>query len=450
MSLDLLLLLLVAAGATAMAIWSLRSRDGMYQFPFLASAVYIGWILPPAIGLCNNTSIPDGSYAAMMFMALLCLIAIFAAQEMPLKPRPVRPLEYDEKALMLGSAGLTVFGAFFAFMISSLPPEALVGQWSGPATIYLFLAHAQYYGFAIALSLLLRNFTWPLCLIAVFNLYFFLAAIVIGGRRGVTMEVGLIILTALWFERRIVLRRWQMLIAVVIGTLAFNSIGMYRALVFENSQLGYGSNEWRLPTLDRVLSLDYLGTLSSFAESGSEELRNAAVFISAKIESGNYNLGAGYWNDLVFHYVPGQLVGFDLKSSIMFQPDNDAYNVYFYEAQLGMTSTGLYDSFAAFGYFGALAFFLIGIMLRRYYTLSMVGDFRAKLLYGLLISTAMESITHSTSWFFSYMPQVFLFVLPVLAMAQARSKQIRNTQAYPRNSARDAVYSGRPRMGRLP
>jgi hypothetical protein len=435
--LDTFLLLLVAASTTAMAIWSLRSRDGMLQFPFLASAVYLGWILPPAIGLANNYAIPEGSYSAMMLMAFLCLVAIFAAQEIQLRPRPVRSLEYDKNTLMLGSAGLTVFGAYFAYMISSLPPEMLQGQWSGPATIYLFLQHAQYYGFAIALILLLRNFTWPVFCIVAFNAYFFLWTI-IAGRRGPIMEVGLIILTALWFERRIVLSRWLIVVAVVVGSLVFNSIEQYRRIITAN---GGG-----LPSLEQVLSVDYLGTMGQYIESGSEETKNSAVFTAAKIQTGNYNLGAGYWNDLVFHYVPAQLLGADFKNSLMIPLDDDAYYVYFYTAVLGMNSSGFYDSFAAFWYFGALVFFVICMMMRRYYQSAMAGDFRAKLLYGLLISTAMESITHTTSWFFAYLPQVFVFVLPVLAIARLRSKQIliSNLRAHLTNLA---TGNGRPRMG---
>jgi hypothetical protein len=413
--LDTFLLLLVAAATTAMAILSLRSRDGMLQFPFLASAVYLGWVLPPAIGLCNSNSIPDGSYSAMMLMALLCVIAIFAAQKIRLRSRLVRSLEYDQNALMLGSAGLSIFGVYFWYELSLLPPEAFVGQMSGVGTIYIFLQHTQFYGFAIAFFLLLRKFSWPRLLVVAFNSYCFLF-VIIAGRRGPIMEIGLIILTALWFERRIAVRRWQILVGFVVVTLLFNSIHEYRRL--------FQLNNGEFPSLEQVLNIDYLETVSKFTDSGSEETRNTAFYTAAKIRTGNYNLGAFYWNDLVFHYVPGQLVGFDFKNSLMFPVEDDAYYMYFYLGLKGMNSSGFYDSFAAFWYFGALVFFAICMLMRRYYESAMAGDFRAKLLYGLLISTAMESITHSTAWFFSYVPQVLIFVLPVLAIARFRAKQV--------------------------
>jgi hypothetical protein len=372
----------------------------------------------------------------MMLMAFLCLIAIFTAQNIRLRPRLVRCLEYDQNTLMLASAGLSIFGAYFWFAVIAAPIETINGQMTGVVTIYLFFQHAQFYGFAIALFLLLRKFSWPLLVIVALNFWFFLM-LIIGGRRGPTMEVALIVLTALWFERRIAARRWQIVTGFVAVTLLFNSIGEYRRVLAQNNG--------EPPSLEQVLNIDYLGTISDFTDAGSDEAKNTAFYIAAKMKTGNYNLGVAYWNDLVFHYVPGQLLGFDFKNSLMFPLEDDAYYVYMYKGIMGINSSGFYDSFASFWYFGALVFFLICMMMRRYYESAMAGDFRAKLLYALLISTAMESITHATAWFFSYVPQVLIFVLPVLAIARFRAKQVRiaDFRAQALNLARG---SGPPRM----
>ena len=420
MNFDFPLLVLVTLAALAVAVWGLLQPDGMLRYPFLASTVYLGWFLPQAIGLSEEAWLPVGGYSILMFMALLCLLGIYSADKVRLRPGRAQLWEYDERKLLLGSVGLTAFGTFFAFMISSLPPEMLSGAWTGVATIYLFMAKAQYFGFAVAFLLLLRSFSKLALLVAMFNMYFFLFAIFIGGRRGVALEISLIILTALWFERRIMLPRLMIIALAVIGSLLFNSIGQYRSLTYRGSKLGYGAGEWSIPSINEIRSIDYIGTLESFAATGSNEVSNAIYYISAVNNSSDFNFGGTYWNDLLFRYVPGQLLGIDFKQSLMLQLYDSTSPIFAYERQIGTTYTGFFDSFSAFWYFGAFSFFLIGIIMRRLYERAMMDDFHGKLFYGLLIAVAMHAVTHSTSWFFVYLPQVFLFVLPVLWMARRR------------------------------
>ena len=76
MAIFLLGLLVVTAGA--MIAWGLWERDRIYQFPTLAGVAWLGYIVPQAIGVLNNSrSVPrrvllDGGLELALFMSALC------------------------------------------------------------------------------------------------------------------------------------------------------------------------------------------------------------------------------------------------------------------------------------------------------------------------------------------------------------------------------------------
>jgi hypothetical protein len=76
------------------------------------------------------------------------------------------------------------------------------------------------------------------------------------------------------------------------------------------------------------------------------------------------------------------------------------------------------DAFGSFWYFGAIKFFLVAVLLRRYYRSAMLGSVPAQLFYMLLLTPGMLSITHYTQSILSAWVHLAIFLIPVLMWAR--------------------------------
>lgn len=400
----------------------LRRAGHVYQFPFLAGAVMLGWVAPQAIGLLGDPRLPEGALARTLGMATLCAAAIYLGHRW--RPRPFAAFDwsFSQRRLLYVAASLSVVGGYFAWKIRGLPEEMVVGAWQGLPVAYLFFAKLQYYAFALAAVLFARTGSRAALVIALFNFAFFLQPLFIGARRGVIIEVGLIVLLAAWFGRRWTVPRPAMVAAVAVGTLFVFSIGQYRGTVYEAGQ--YGGHAWRVPTVQEVLSIDYVGTFQQVLNEGANELRNAAYDIAATGRTLSFNFGAAYWNDLVQDFIPRQVVGAAFKESLKFPLPDVAYQVYGHVPHTGTTHTGFADSFRAFGYPGALVFFAIAWFMRSLYEAGLRGHLIAQVLYMVLITDSLLAITHNTGWFVTGLMHVTVFVLPALYLARRRRRTV--------------------------
>ena len=97
----------------------------------------------------------------------------------------------------------------------------------------------------------------------------------------------------------------------------------------------------------------------------------------------------------------------------------------------GSTPTGLSDSFQSFWYFGAMIFYIIGLVMSRWYRAAIRGNVIAQITVLLIVTPSLHAITHSTHWFFVYFVQLAAFLLPVVFLARIR-KPLKPTSDTPR------------------
>lgn len=406
-------------------LWGLTRPNRIYELPFLAGAVLLGWVMPQAVGLLGDPRLPEGALARTLAMATLCALALYAGYRIRPRPLPWADWRFSKRRLLYAAAGLSVLGAYFQWKIRALPDEMLVGRWQGLPVAYLFFAKVQIYGLALAAVLFTRTRSrWALAIV-LFDLAFWAQLLLIGARRGLIVEFGLIALLAAWFGWRRSLPRPAMIAALAVGTLFVFSVGQYRATVYGGAayQGSYGSRTWHIPTVQEVLSIDYLGTFQQVLNEGAGELRNAAYDITATRETLAFDYGRGYWNELVQDFIPRQLVGEKFKESLKFPLPELAYQVYGHVPHTGTTHTGFADSFGAFGYLGALVFFAIAWLMRSLYGAALRGGLAAQLAYMLLITDALHAITHGTSWFLTNLIHLAVFGVPVLMYARWRPRR---------------------------
>lgn len=404
-----LLLVVFAAECAALLYWGLLRRERLYQFPFLAGATFVGWMLPQLVGLSNNEFLPAGALNKTLLMAILCAAMCYLGYVLNRRPLQAWSWTFDDTRLLYSAAVLSVTGAYFFFAIGRLPEElTAVAQWTGIPTVYAFFAYLLSYGFAVALVAYLRRPSKPALLVILFDCLFYLDRMVIHGRRAEIVAFSVMVLLALWFQRGLVLPRTVVVAGLLGGTLLINSIGDYRAAML--SEEG--------PLWCDIASIDYLANLKSLFTEGGDELTNAVYNIEAVDRTHDFDFGLYHWNAMVFSYIPAQFLGQDFKDSLMIELSNPAYTEFLYDPHTGTTPTGLSDAFGSFWYFGSLKFFLIGFVMSRLYRGAQRGHLAAQVLLMVTMTPALHTITHSTHWLLKEWPQIFVFLLPALYFAK--------------------------------
>ncbi|MFE0756600.1 hypothetical protein ACFW16_21735 [Inquilinus sp. NPDC058860] len=391
----------------ALMIQGLRRRGGIYGFPFLAGATFLGFIVPQMVGLAHDRFLPVGAFEQTAVFTILCAVMCGVGWAAGDRPATGFRWMFDEKRLLYVAAGMSLLGAYFYFALSRLPAEARMSTMpTGTAVMYLFFARMLTYGFMLSVLCFGRRPSRIALAIALFDSLFVIDRILMGGKRGEFIEFGMAILLVAWFQRGWVLPRTLAVGAVLLAILGLNSIGDYR----NNTRQQNG------PTIEGVSSIDVLGNFRTVLQNGGPEMRNAIYLMDAQSKAQDWDYGIYHWNVLVWNFVPAQLVGQTFKQSLVI-PTFDDRN---YVPDLGSTETGMADAFGSFYYLGAFKFFLVAYFLSRVYRAACSGWALAQIIYILCIAPGMLTVTHHTQWVPSTLVHFALLFLPCLLFARIR------------------------------
>jgi hypothetical protein len=123
------------------------------------------------------------------------------------------------------------------------------------------------------------------------------------------------------------------------------------------------------------------------------------VISKVKTTSG-YERGVAYWDEVIWRFVPAQIVGRDLKNFLTTSKDEGIGNslpVTGYSIQRGSTMTGMGDRFIQFGYLECLFFLLPASLFKTLWQAAQTPDGAfAQLLHIGTITSAMRAVTHQT------------------------------------------------------
>jgi len=411
----LLLLTLLAALCAWLLFAGFRKPKLMVQYPFLASAVFTGWVLPQIIGISNNTYLPAGALVKTLLMTLLCLTAIYLGDIANKKPFCSFNWRFSQRRLLIASTALSIGGAYFFYKVGLLREEVTSnhgGAWTGIITIYVFFASMLTFGLVLALlAYLQRPNRWAF-LIILFDGMFYFHRIILLGRRQAAAELFVILALACWFRWRRLPPRWVVGVVLVVGTLWVNSVGEYRHEMMSR----YGTG------LQGASKIDFVGNFRNIFNGGGKELTNAAYDIEATDRLSSFDFGLSHWNGFVRAYIPGQIIGHDVKKDIMADLGDAAYRVFYYVPHTGTTHTGMSDAFLSFWYFGAIKFFVIAYIMSRLCRAANQGHMVAQMLLMLVFVGGLESITHGTDRFFMAWPKIIAFLSPALWYAKVKLK----------------------------
>lgn len=408
------LLFFVNAGLTAIILLDGASKkSGYLQIPFLFAVIYAAWFLPQVAVLLYDNSLPPYGVARLMAMSALCLSAVWLGWFRGAEKRTVVRQTAMSERLVWAAAFLTMFAIAVRLAILSQPDDVrAASQWSGPITILALLSNVGAVALILSLGLATQKPTYVSIGLALTNVSFYVAPLIISFRRSNTFEFVFAILLALFFLRSWTVPRYLSLLGVAVAFAFINNVGELRFLGGAYSMNAEGRVEARIPDLSDVISIDWFNFKKIEDAKYISEARNAVIYMDAVDMEGVLSLGAELWNRLVFAYVPGQIVGFDLKMDLMLGESlsSIALRRSGYVALVGTTATGFSHLYSDFWFFGSMAFFLIGMFMRRVFDAARYGSFKAMCIYAALLPLALQSCTH-----FGY----YVFVnslLPLLAI----------------------------------
>lgn len=388
----------------------LTRRGGIYEVPFLAGAVFLGFVLPQLPALANDPIQPVIPLARMLAFSSVCALMVgvgWRAGQYPLK-RGVH-LTVDEDRLLYLALFLSLAGSFFYYKVSSLPQEIQLNyQASGIMVAYLFFARMLTYGFAISILCIARRPSFLAISIAAFDLILLGDRVIRAGRKGDTVEALLFILIAFWFYRGWTAPRLAALIGILVATVSLNSTGEYRDIVRDRG----GTLEW-----NEISKINLVDNFVQVLKHGGPETRNAVDRMDFIAKTQSFDYGIFHWNALVWAFVPAQLLGTQFKQSLLVE--NDV--VLSYSPSAGSTETGMSDAFASFWYLGAFKFFFIAYLLGRLYATARQGWVLPQILYMLGITSAMLTVSHHTQWLVTTYVQMIILLLPGLLLIRRRS-----------------------------
>ncbi|WP_013334347.1 hypothetical protein [Gloeothece verrucosa] len=394
--------------------WGLIRIERIYQYPFFMGTIFTSFLLPQAFSLVDNPGgVNSKALERVLLVSCLCAAACWIGYERKPNPRWLAKLNIivNEQKLFRAGIVLMIIGQLFRFLLFRTTVQiAGNGNWTGPATIYLFFSQVVNIAFAIFLLQTLKNpkiINLILTIIAGWPLL----TEIFGGRRQPTMTFIVIVGLSFWLVHRFLPPRWLIILAIVGLIFIIPVIGNLRDgfwdLVF--------SGQWQ------ELILETQTTFKVQQEGEILELRNAALFMDAIENTGLYGCGTGFWDSLIFQYVPGQFVGFDLKQSLQFNwiTDDLLKKLYNYSIPSGTTLTGIGDSFIQFGYLGWLLFAMIGFLFKNLWISAVYQRSQvSQLIYIGLISPAMVGLTHGIARFI----QEFFFQVGVILIVTYYSR----------------------------
>ncbi len=388
------ILVLLLALPFAKVLWH---PEKVYEYPQLIAAAFVIFILPQAVSLLRFPgAAPDEAVRRALGMACLCMVAAIAGYTWPkYPPQPCRaPLVLDFRKLLHVGVLFVACGMGFNYALGTMEPDTTeFGGWTGRATLFGFFQQLTYPGFAICLLVCLSKPGVVSVVSAIVGAIVPLQSIAFG-RREPAAAFALIVGLTLYFRFRIRPARWVVVGGIVLGMIAIPATGTYRQFHLEK--------DWQ-----NIRQIDFLGNFRQYLNEESVlELRNAAMLIEGTRRNGAYEWGAGYWNHLVFRYVPAQILGQEFKEGLKLKTPVELVErelaVLGYANPVGSTVTCLGDSFQQFGYAGCAFFTAIGLFFRRLWRSAMSGNATfSQLLYIMVCPSAMRAVTH---WTLDFLP----------------------------------------------
>jgi hypothetical protein len=391
----------------------LQSPKRLFEFPYFIAFTFGTILLPQALSLSLSNAVSDQQKSDLFCMCFLCILAAVLGYE--IKPRRLalpafltrRP---TENRIFWGALILLIIGSVFETLFFRLPEGTVYN--TGVATIYLFFVGFIAIGFGVSFYAALKYNERRFWLLAALASITSLVQIFVYGRREPTALFLMFIAASFFFVKHRSIPRFVLALSMFLALTIVPIVGEYRSAAAEDPLHAYQS-------------LDLSGSIKAYTEGQSHgEMMHALWVIADTKEMGDYGWGGGYWDEVIFSFVPAQIVGMDLKKSLFFGnrivENADIAQMYARGYANGTTFTAAGDAFHELGYFGAVVFAIMGYFFRGFWEIARCSDaIYVHVAYASAAVTAMKCLTHGTA---DFLPGLIYVFLPI-ALIQLRYKR---------------------------
>lgn len=399
---------------TALSVYFLVRIVGkpelIYEYPFIMSFGFVVFIFPQVFVIYEKHILKTDSVNRLFLMTLLCWVLSFWGWYIAKPTRP--PLKrifqgpVNEDKLGLVGMAFVVLGCLFNYSASRIikSEEFANQQATGIVTIFIFFQQLLFLGTGLCLTLYLKNRKQLLLMFAILGGMFGFYIGIFQGRRTQTLYTLMVIGVPLFLGLNLKPARSLVIAGILAAFLIIPSIGQYRKIMSSSKDAKEFFN--RLGK-----EMDFQKNLEEFYMSAkSYELVNAGYMIDHAYKTSEYHFGSSYWNQLVFRFIPAQIVGKETKAALMI-PEKNADNRFNPNYVLGSTTTGIGDAFHQFDFFGSAFFFLVGLLMRSIWATVRRGfNPFYQVLYSVVLIECLVSLTHGTIWFLPGLISAFVFL----------------------------------------
>ncbi|MDG2990410.1 hypothetical protein L3556_05605 [Candidatus Synechococcus calcipolaris G9] len=401
--------------------WGTYRRERSYEFPFFMGGIFLAFLLPQAFLLAvNPLQAPPAAVDRILLFSALCGAMCWVGYQWPIQKKYIRFLSIplDEKRLFQVGFIYVALGYLFTYLLirSDIQVAAIGAGWTGEATIYHFLSGIGLVGLPIILYFTCKRPSVVMITFSVIAALPTLADILLAGRRQETFTLAIILGVSLFYWRRILPPRFLpsllfLAMMVLIPLFAFARQGVFIALVTGDTA---------------ALNLQ---NFQAYLSGGTLELRNAAIFADAAMAELQFGYGTTFWDQIVSQFVPGQIIGYQIKESLQFKLLSfDLLSRYNYVLPLGTTITGIGDTFLEFSYFGCAIFAFMAYFYKHLWYASLRPDgLVSQILYAGLIGPAVIGLTHGVGRFFQELLFQLIFVGFAVYYAQVRKPVLQSS-----------------------
>lgn len=320
-------------------------------------------------------------------VALFYLSAVVGYYSMPGHGYRIPRFTFNANKMIVGLYVLVAISVYGRHKLAGLSTELTSStQWTGLPVRYLFFSSVGTLCIPLGMILFFK-YKRKIILPALWSeISSTLSMIILGGRRSPAAFLGIMVLTGLWFARRIKVSRMALLAGGVLFFMFVMNIGVYRHLVKSDE-----ANKWDIifeevfdmeKTIAKFTKKDASGSASDYIDA-----LNGVLAVSAVNETFRFDYGVVVWNQLIFRWVPGQLIGHGLKKSLMLDiptVHQTLADEYSYRPPVGTCIPGYAEVFASFGFLGAVFMFFAGRTVRVIWEQALDGNLIAQIVHFAL------------------------------------------------------------------
>lgn len=383
---------------------NVRSGQDFVLMPSLVSVIFVTWLMPQLFFVQEQEQ--DIFIATTVFglFGATCFIAIAAGFRMGARRR-----RRVSQVVQLSTPSVVLWSAISIFLnlqyLAAFEANREISQWSGSGTIIAFFSSIRLVVFPLSAIAFFRNPNVVLGAVLAANLYIVVQISFGELRRSDMISFILVLFLVYYFVRGRVPSLGFFTVTVPMAIIIVFSISELRNI--QDTFLSEGRTAFDIILSGALRDIDF-GSAVVGSVSFAPDVRNGSYIIAYCLETLDYRFGAELWNDLVWQYVPAQLVGASVKDALLVGERvsiySDLLSYFNYSRSPGSTRTGIGSAFLDLGPMGFVYFFVIGWICGRVFSQAATGDLIAQAFYIALLAPVLISFTHSHTYFFTVLP----------------------------------------------